>query len=151
MKIKINWGTGIVIAIALFIAFIMYMVVTMLTNKGYDHDLVTENYYKKELDFQGDIDAFKKANSLPEKVIIYRVEKGLKVQFPKTFKPDELKKGKVFLYRPSNKQLDFELPITLTNSFFLIPEERLIGGRWNVFVSWIYKNERYLVKKELEY
>lgn len=150
MKIKINWGTGIVIAIALFIAFIMYMVVIMLTDKGYEHDLVTENYYKKELDFQDDIEAFKKANSLPEKVLIYRVEEGLKVQFPKTFNPNELK-GKAFLYRPSNKQLDFDMPISLTDSYFIIPKKRLIGGRWTAFVSWTYKNEKYLVKKELEY
>ncbi len=46
---KINWGTGIVIAFVAFIAFIMYFVINMITNKKYDHDLVTEDYYKEEL------------------------------------------------------------------------------------------------------
>ena len=49
---KINWGTGIVLAFIGFISFIMYFVVNMNTNKKYDHDLVTEDYYKQELEFQ---------------------------------------------------------------------------------------------------
>lgn len=49
---KIGWGTGIVIAFALFIAFIMFFVVSMTSNKKYDHDFVTDNYYEKELTYQ---------------------------------------------------------------------------------------------------
>ena len=53
---KLNWGTGIVIAFVGFISFIMYFVITMNTDKALDHDLVTEDYYKEELEFQNDID-----------------------------------------------------------------------------------------------
>ncbi|MCK5400025.1 MAG: FixH family protein, partial [Flavobacteriaceae bacterium] len=49
---KMNWGTGIVIAFIGFIAFIMFFVITMSTNKKYEHDLVTEDYYKEELEYQ---------------------------------------------------------------------------------------------------
>ena len=59
---KINWGTGIVIGMTLFIGFIMYMVITMMTDKNYDHDLVTEAYYAKDLAYQQEIDAEKNAN-----------------------------------------------------------------------------------------
>ena len=54
---KINWGTGMVLVLLAFISFIMYFVVTMLTNKDYDQDLVVEDYYKAELHYQEDIDA----------------------------------------------------------------------------------------------
>jgi len=61
---KFNWGTGIVLAFIAFISFIMYFVINMSTNKKYDHDLVTEQYYNKELKFQEDIDKSKNARNL---------------------------------------------------------------------------------------
>lgn len=147
---KFNWGTGIVIAIIGFIAFIMYFVITMSTDNTYSHDLVTEKYYQKELGFQNEIDAEKNANNLKEKITVQRTEKGLKIDFPKTFKPQEIK-GKVFLYRPSNKQLDFEIPISISNTYLLVPEKRLVDGRWNINIGFKYKSKEYLVKKEIVY
>mgnify|MGYP000509856137 FL=1 len=61
---KINWGTGIVIVIAAFISFIMYFVITMSTNNKYSYDLVTDNYYQQELQYQKQIEAEKNAKNL---------------------------------------------------------------------------------------
>lgn len=44
---KINWGTGIVLAFIGFITFILYFVFRMSTDDSANHDLVTEEYYKK--------------------------------------------------------------------------------------------------------
>lgn len=147
---KFNWGTGIVVAVISFIAFIMYFVITMSTDKAYSHDLVTEKYYQEELNYQQEIDAEKNANSLKEKVTIEKNSKGLKINFPKYFNPKSIE-GKVFLYRPSSKQLDFEIPISISKSYLLVPEQRLVDGRWNIKILWNYKNKKYLVKKELVY
>ncbi|WP_299012603.1 FixH family protein [uncultured Polaribacter sp.] len=147
---KFNWGTGIVIAIIGFIAFIMYFVITMSTDNTYSHDLVTEKYYQKELGFQNEIDAEKNANNLKEKITVQRTAKGLQIAFPKDFAPNKIK-GKVFLYRPSNKQLDFEIPISTSNTYLLVPEKRLVDGRWNINIGFKYKNKEYLVKKEIVY
>ena len=146
---KFNWGTGIIITIITFISFIMYFVITMSTNNIYSHDLVTDKYYQKELTYQQEIDAEINAKKLVENVSIKKVNKGLQVNFPKNFSHKAIK-GKVFLYRPSNKQLDFEIPISLTNTYLLVPEKRLLDGRWNITVSWNYKNTAYLFKKELD-
>ena len=61
---KFNWGTGIVLAFIAFISFIMYFVISMNTDKSLDHDLVNEDYYKQELEFQNDIDKEKNAKTL---------------------------------------------------------------------------------------
>ena len=45
---KINWGTGIIIAFGLFMAFILSFVYKVQSNQKYDNELVTEEYYKKE-------------------------------------------------------------------------------------------------------
>lgn len=147
---KFNWGTGIVIAIVSFMGFILYMVVSMSTNKSFDYDLVTEKYYQQELEFQDEINAEKNALKLEENIKVVRTNEGLKLEFPKDFSYKDIK-GKVFLYRPSNKQLDFEIPISLTNTYLLVPEKRLLDGRWNITIFWNYKNTAYLFKKELIY
>ncbi|CAM1373031.1 Cytochrome C oxidase Cbb3 [Tenacibaculum litopenaei] len=147
---KLNWGTSIVIAIIAFIGFIMYFVITMSTDKSYNHDLVTEKYYQKELTYQESINASKNAKQLSSPVKIYRSSNGLTVEFPENFDPTLLK-GKVFLYRPSNKHLDFEMPLSLSNNYLLVPENRLLDGRWNITVQWTYKDTPYLVTDEILY
>jgi nitrogen fixation protein FixH len=147
---KINWGTGIVIAIVMFMAFIMFLVIKMTTNEDYSHDLVVEEYYKKELAFQQEIDAEENLKLLSEKIKGERVEAGWLLKFPKDINESKIK-GTVFLYRPSNEQLDFDFPIELSNSNLLIPDERLLDGRWNITISWEYDDKKYLYKESIIY
>jgi len=147
---KISWGTGIVITIVSFMAFILYFVITMSINKGFNHDLVTDEYYKKELKFQDEIDAIQNLANLKEKITITKSKEGLFVKFPSKFN-DEKMDGKVFLYRPSNKQLDFEIPISISKTYLLVPEKRLLDGRWNIKIAWTSNNTNYLFKKEIIY
>lgn len=147
---KINWGTAIVIAFVSFIGFIMYFVISMSTNSKYDHDLVTEDYYQKELKYQADIDQEENAKSLTKNISYKKTDDGILLEFPQNLKIENIK-GKVFLYRPSNKQLDFEIPISLSNHNLLIPDKRLLDGRWNIKVYWTYNKEDYLYKTDITY
>jgi len=147
---KINWGTGIVIAFIGFIAFIMYFVVSMNINDKYKHDLVTEEYYKEELAFQNDIDKLNNAKTLETDITYNKTEKGLVIEFPKHLDVEKIT-GKMFLYRPSNKQLDFETSISLSKSHLLIPDKRLVDGRWNIKVDWQYNGKSYLYKASIIY
>lgn len=147
---KINWGTGIVIAFICFIGFILFFVIKMSTNKKYEHDLVTEEYYKEELQYQKDIDKLNNAKTLNVNISYKKISEGLIIQFPKDFEPEKIT-GKVFLYRPSNKQLDFETPISLSNTYLLIPDKRLLDGRWNIKIDWQYRGKSYLYKEFIVY
>ncbi|WP_299123841.1 FixH family protein [uncultured Winogradskyella sp.] len=147
---KINWGTAIVIAFVGFIGFIMYFVISMATDDKYDHDLVVEDYYKQELKFQKDIDKETNSKSLNANISWKRTKDGIVIEFPKDLDIKAIE-GKVFLYRPSNKHLDLEIPISLSNHNLLIPDKRLLDGRWNIKIDWIYKGNSYLYKKEIMY
>ncbi|WP_010520770.1 FixH family protein [Aquimarina agarivorans] len=147
---KFNWGTGIVIGIALFMSFILFFVIKMSTNKQYSHDLVTEEYYAKEMAYQTEIDAETNTNNLVESIKGKRVSEGWLINFPSSVNTKKIK-GKVFLYRPSNKKLDFDLPIVFSGSNLLIPENNLIDGRWNITIDWTYEGKPYLYKKEIMY
>ena len=147
---KFNWGTGIIIAFIAFISFIMYFIVQMNIDKTYDHELVTENYYGQELKFQTDINAEIHSQSLEQDLTWRRSPKGILIEFPENIQVNNIK-GRVFLYRPSDKNLDFETPISLTDHSLLIPDKRLLDGRWNLRVEWHVNDHSYLYKKEITY
>ncbi|WP_378182734.1 FixH family protein [Aquimarina sp. SS2-1] len=147
---KINWGTAIVLVFIGFISFILYFVVRMNTEKKFEHDLVTEDYYKQELAFQQEINAEENGNALESNVKIKRIVEGLLVTFPKDKNYTKLS-GTISLYRPSNKKLDFKIPITLQSSEILVSKNQLIEGRWNITVNWEYENTSYLFKESFTY
>lgn len=146
---KINWGTAIVLAFIGFIGFILFFVVRMSIDNRANHDLVTEEYYKAELEYQNEIDAATNATN-KEQLIIEKTLQGLVLTFPTDYSPEKVT-GKVSLYRPSNKHLDFDLPISLSNAHLLIPDKRLLDGRWDIKVSWKYEDEDYLHKESIVY
>jgi len=145
---KFNWGTGIVIAFALFITFVLYFVFSVQSNTKYDNELVVEEYYKKELVAQQDIDREQNAHDLNSKVIIKTIVEGISIDFPKDFDYKNIQ-GKVSLYRPSNQKLDFEVPISLSSAHLLIPKSNLVGGRWGISIDWNYQGKKYLNKEEV--
>ncbi|WP_116769479.1 FixH family protein [Maribacter litoralis] len=147
---KINWGTGIVIAIIGFISFIMFFVVKMTTSHDANHDLVTEEYYKAELGYQKEIDAETNANTASSQIELKKLPEGLLVIFPDGYEDTNVK-GIVSLYRPSNKNLDFNLPISLSNSELLIPDNQLLDGRWDIKIFWEYAGKEYLYKESITF
>ncbi|MEC4114250.1 FixH family protein [Myroides pelagicus] len=141
---KFNFGTGIVIAMGLFMVFILQYVVRVQLDKKYDNQLVTQNYYQQEIEVDGRAERELHANKLktPIKVTI-NDNSEVSIVFPKEFDYSKIK-GKVSLYRPSDQTLDFDIPISLSSSNLLIPNTKLgSGGRWDISVEWSYNNVAY--------
>ena len=100
---KLSWGTGILLAILAFVGFIMYFFVITLVDKQYDHELVTENYYAQELDFQKDIDAQKQtldAHMQVELSYTKGAKEGIRFDFPSEVAGKSVV-GVISFYRPS--------------------------------------------------
>jgi hypothetical protein len=145
---KINWGTAIVIAFALFISFILYFVLKVQSDSKYDNELVVEEYYKHDVHFQDEMARIQNAHDLKVKPVITIDDNGITIFFPTDFAPKEIK-GTVTLYRPSNKKFDFQVPISLSNSSMSIPKSKLIGGVWDINMEWQYEGKSYLTKEEI--
>lgn len=146
---KINWGVGIVIAFGLFITFILYFVVMVQSDSKYDNDLVVEEYYKHDAKFGDEMARIQNVEDLAQKPTINIVSNGVEIVFPKIFVPKNIK-GKVSLYRPSNKKLDFQIPISLSDATtLLIPIKSLVRGRWDVNMEWQYDGKSYLSKETI--
>jgi nitrogen fixation protein FixH len=147
-KMKINWGTAVVIAFGLFITFILYFVFKVQTNSKYDNELSDDEYYKKELTFEAEMQKEQNAINLTEKVVILNDNQSVKIIFPSNFDFSKVK-GTLFFYRPSNKKLDFQLPINLTSNTMNVKKEKLVTGTWNISIDWSYENTNYLNKKNI--
>ncbi|WP_445386016.1 FixH family protein [Robiginitalea sp. IMCC44478] len=145
---KINWGTAIVLVFIGFIGFIGYFVVIANTTERTNHDLVTEDYYQKELGYQTDLDASRNLNELNSNMRVQIRPEGLLIEFPESMLEEKIK-GTVSLYRPSSKQLDFDEPIRLSDSQMLIPRSRLVDGRWDIRIFWEYEEVPYLYRKRM--
>jgi len=145
---KINWGTGVVIAFALFMAFILYFVFLVQSDTKYDNELVVEDYYIQEGKAQENIEKETNVLNLTEKVKISKENNTLKIQFPAEFISDSVQ-GTVKLYRPSDKKFDFTLPIKLTNNEMVVPQDKLLPGNWEVILDWKHQGKDYLINQSV--
>lgn len=144
----INWGTGIVIAFAIFISFILYFVFNVQSNSKYDNDLVVEEYYKHDAKFSDEMLRVQNAQDLAQKPVIKNDSEGITIVFPAVFVPKDIK-GTVNFYRSSNKKFDFNVPISLVTSSLNVPKKRLLGGRWEINMEWQYAGKQYLTKETI--
>ncbi len=145
---KLNWGTSIVIAFGLFMAFILMFVFKVQGNSKYDNELVVEEYYKHDANFGDEMVKIQNVADLSEKPTIANTNNGIEVIFPEIFDPKKII-GKVSFYRPSAKKLDFEIPLKLAKSTLLIPKSDLAGGQWGITLFWKYDGKEYILKQEI--
>lgn len=150
MMFKISWPTGIVLALSAFIIFILSFVYKAVFVPGYDHHLVSDDYYKDEMNYQQEIDKLNKAATLNEDVTLIKVAEGLLIKFPVEFNPEKIA-GTISFQRPSNEKIDFQLPIKLTSADYLISDDNLVQGIWNVKIEWTVNSNTYLFKEKLMY
>ena len=150
MKFKISWPTAIIISIAAFIIFILSFVYKVAFLPEYDHHLVSEDYYKDELNYQQEIDKQNKGAELKENIKLIKTTEGLIISFPSEFDPSQIS-GLISFQRLSNSKIDFSHPIKLKTNDFLIEDEKLVDGRWDIIIEWSVNNIAYLYKEKINY
>ena len=150
MKFKISWPAGIIISLVAFVIFILSFVFKVTFLDEYNHHLVSEDYYKDELNYQQEIDKLNNAAQLKEDIRFKKTSEGLKIIFPSEFKADDIS-GKISFQRLSNSKIDFILPIKLETNTFLISDEDLVEGKWNVKIEWEVLGKQYLLKEQINY
>jgi hypothetical protein len=138
---KLNWGSGIAIFYIIFVSAMISMVVKSCQNQ---HHLVEEEYYQKDLGYEGF--RLKRANgeSLKKEISTQYIaaSKELQVNFP-----EDLEKvtGELKLYRPSNKFMDKKYTIKLdsSNSMKIKLGDQFRQGLWKIQLDWLNKNVPY--------
>ncbi|GAA4302934.1 FixH family protein [Nibribacter koreensis] len=100
------------IIISAFLLFIAYIGMLVYGTMQSDVDLVSKDYYAKELAYNERMQQLSHAQQLDEPIQIIAAQAAgqLVVQFPAELKQAT---GSVLFFRPSNVKLDFEVPLKL--------------------------------------
>ena len=138
-----NWGTGITIAIVAFMTFILSMVVQTFSR---DADLVQEDYYESEVNYDKNKEAEENFNASNKNVIFQTTPEGVLLMSPGT----NIREGEVHFYRPDAKKWDKKYEVNLDENFSqLFPISDFHEGFYEVRLSWIEREKDFLVIDEI--
>ncbi|MEN8224412.1 MAG: FixH family protein [Bacteroidota bacterium] len=141
---KLNWGTGILIVIIIFLILIISFVIFSSTQKV---NLVEEDYYPKELNFDSQIEKNSNTEALDEKINFIVKDSMIIIGFP-DFADETKIEGSIHVYRPSDYKEDLLYKIKPdTNGYQYIPTSGLLPGKYIVKVDWLYEGVNYFQEK----
>jgi hypothetical protein len=138
-----NWGKGIVIALTLFIGFISFLVVKIMSQ---DVDLVSEDYYKQEIDYEARIQKEQNGLNNAAKIELIDQEAYVVVQLPDS---SSLTNVVLNLKRPNDEKLDKSFKIEGTKTFML-PKSSLEKGKYELTIEYTINGEECLMKKVIK-
>ncbi|OWY21324.1 hypothetical protein C7N43_24160 [Sphingobacteriales bacterium UPWRP_1] len=143
---NISWGWRIAFAYCGFVVFMLFMVFLCMRQ---DVDLVAENYYEQELNYEQQIQKQKNAQRLEQNVQLqYQTGNNqITVRYPKTAEPA---KGTIAFFRPSDKTLDFSIPVQPdTGGIQIIDAAQLKNGLWRIKMEWSVGKTPYYTEKTI--
>lgn len=146
MKIKLNWGTGIVIALLVMVSGMLVLVSVAIRQ---DFDLVDTDYYQKSINYQQHIEKVKNNNQLPVKIQFSLSVDSLTLKFPDLGNYRDYS-GEIHFYSPVEKKRDLTLALkldtALTQTVILNSVER---GRYQVKIDWKANSTAYYHEEEI--
>lgn len=132
---KFTWGHA---AIAMPVTIVVVFTSVLIRSFSVEHkaELVTDNYYAKEIRFQEQIDHAQNASALNSELTWNKVNDTWVIGVSGDFNPAEIT-GKIIFFRPSDENLDFTVPISLdTLGKQTIVGDRFKNGKYQIQVEW---------------
>ncbi|MEO6541126.1 MAG: FixH family protein [Ferruginibacter sp.] len=140
-----NWGTKILIVYVVFISGILLMVFRSSSQKT---DLVTTDYYAKELKYQEKIDEMNRVSALSAPVAYVIKDNSVIIQFPKDF-AGKLLVGEAVLYCPSDEKKDIEKKFSLRDEPLQLMLPAANKGLYELHLSWQDGGVSYYFEKKI--
>lgn len=140
-----NWGNKILIVYVVFILGILAMVYLSSTQKT---DLVTTDYYAKELKYQEKIDEMKRVAELSAPVEYIIKGNSVIIKFPEDFAGKRLS-GEAVLYCPSDQKKDIKKNFSLQDESLQIDIPEANRGSYELHLSWQTGGVTYYYEKKI--
>jgi len=141
-----NWGKGITIVIIVFIGWISFLVykTTEVTS-----EMVTDNYYEKELVYENVIQAKKNVQQLSTQPDIQLAQDSLLIIFP--IEINNSAKGDIIFYRPNDPKKDkkYSINIKESSNTQYISTNDLVKGTYQIQLTWNQNNIPYYYEKNI--
>ncbi|HVM47656.1 MAG TPA: FixH family protein [Candidatus Acidoferrum sp.] len=142
------WPLGITTVCALFFAGTVGLVVMACSQKV---ELVSTDYYEKELKFQGQIDRAERARrEAPQTSVSFdAAHQQIRICLPPGQGRENVS-GTIELYRPSAAGLDRAMPLEPdAEGTQRLDAARLAPGLWKVRVSWTCEKRNYYLEQKV--
>jgi len=137
-----NWGTKIIIGLAVFMTFIVVLGLLMVNSKK--DALVDNDYYEKGIAYNKDYDRKEQVNTDHAKPEINITSTAIVL----TFKQSAT--GTIKLMRTADKTLDQVVSFeTDSANRVKIPSSALIKGSWRLIADWTSEEKTYLYQQEI--
>tara|TARA_B100000609_G_C16971936_1_gene309400 strand:+ start:109 stop:612 length:504 start_codon:yes stop_codon:yes gene_type:complete len=144
------WPHGLVILIVGFVVGIITLVIIASRNGD---DLVSSDYYAKEINYQTQIDRQKRTNMVADTMTLSydRQSQDLTFQLPAPHRQSIVTNTKARLYRPSDASLDHSLPMTFDDTgTWHHSTADLDPGQWVLDVTWQLGTKDYFARLQLK-
>ncbi len=141
-----NWGYKI---LAVYLVFVAGIAVLVIKSSDQKVELVTKDYYGKELQYQQRIDEISRAKALPAQPEFITGSKGIEIRLPAAFSGKTIT-GSAVLYCPSDESRDHTMDLNQDgNTPLLIPLRPGDRGSFTVQLSITCENQRYYFEQHI--
>ena len=131
-KSGFHWGWRISI---IYISFSLSTLGFMFFSLTQKVDLVSDTYYKEELNYEKTIAAKRNSSSLANDVQFNEQQSAISIVFP--FPQVD---GIINMYRPSSSSSDKEYSFKTNSSSYVLPKADIPAGLWIIKVTWKHNN-----------
>ena len=133
----------------LYSAFVVMTLSMVVYFMGQKVDLVADDYYKQEIEYQGQIDKISNTKSLIEP-LGYEFSSELrtiKLTFPELHTEEGIK-GKIHFYRPSDADVDKKIDVRVNQiGEQVVSIASLDRGLWKIRIAWSSGGMEYFDEK----
>ena len=145
-KLNITWGTRIAILYLSFVAGILFLIYKSMHQEV---DLVSKDYYEREIKYQEIIDAKTNVHNLPNPVITEIRDDAVYIKLPEIFNNKQIN-GTVYFYRPSDVALDFKTALRTNNQLIqIIQKSMLQSGLYKMEIDFVVEGKKYFIEKTI--
>ncbi|HAO46895.1 MAG TPA: FixH family protein [Ferruginibacter sp.] len=140
-----SWGYKILFVYLAFVAGILLMVFRASSQK---FDLVTNDYYARELKYQDKIEEMGRVAALSSPVQYELKGHEMLIGFPKEFAGKKIT-GEAVLYRPSDEGKDIKKNFSIQDETLVIPVPAGAKGLYELHLSWEEGGVAYYFEKKI--
>jgi len=140
-KTRNLWPTAI---IGFFVVAILFIVSFIAWAVHQHEDLVSADYYEREVRFQSQLDSMNRSQSLAAQTVVTFEPQAQTIIITLPHDSVQGATGSIHLYRPSDARLDRQLPLALNSEGVQRLDSRtLADGLWKVRVQWNVAGQDY--------
>jgi len=130
---KLNWGWRITILYSGFVVLMLFLVYKTTTVKD---DLVTPDYYARELKYQEQLDKQKRTHELKQQPVWHVNGKKVAIKFPEEMISKNVK-AEILFYNPAEAKKDFSVSCSPDSSGLCeVSSEKFQHGAYQMKIDW---------------